>query len=134
MHIINSNLFDIVASSQIVITPAKDEHHRLLFSDGDSLYAICSLREDNLIVRQLHTTGQTLPDLSLQLARKSFRTLGFAVFEEEILNQNQIQKMQTTFSSFEPKLPNDHEITAIVCGKEFGLICSANGKVCSYIS
>lgn len=82
------------------------------------------------MVRQLYSTGQSQPDLSLQLARKSFRTLGYASFEEEILNQNQIQKVQSTFNSFEPKLPNDKEVVAIACGKEFGLICDANGKVC----
>lgn len=101
----------------------------MLFSDGESMYAIFSLKEDNLVVRQLYTTGSAIPDLSLQLARKSFRTLGYAVFEEEILNQNQIQKMQSAFSAFEAKLPNDQELQTIACGKEFGLICAPNGKV-----
>lgn len=119
----------LLATSQVVVPIMKEEQHRLLFSDGESLYAICSLKEDNLVVRQLFTTGPAITDLSLQLARKSFRTLGYAVFEEEILNQNQIQKMQTTFSTFEAKLPNDQELQMIVCGKEFGLICAANGKV-----
>lgn len=79
-------------------------------------------------MKQLYTIGSVLPDLTLQLARRSFRTLGYAVFEEEILSQIQIQKMQTTFSPFEAKLPDDQEMISIACGKEFGLICG-NGKV-----
>lgn len=34
-----------------------------------------------------------MPDLVLQLARKSFKTFGYAAFEEELLNQHQIQKV-----------------------------------------
>lgn len=34
-----------------------------------------------------------MPDLVLQLARKSFKTFGYATFEEELLNQQQIQKV-----------------------------------------
>lgn len=104
----------------------------MIFSDGESLYAICSLKDDNLVVRQLYATGPIVPDLTLQLARKSFRTLGYAVFEEEILNHNQIQKMHSAFSAFEPKLPNDQELQNIACGKEFGLICATNGKIYYY--
>lgn len=73
-----------------------------------------------------------MPDLMLQLARKSFKTFGYATFEEELLNQQQIQKIQTSFNPFEMKLSSETEIAGIVCGKEFGLIRGANGKVYYY--
>lgn len=38
----------------------------------------------------------------LQLARKSFKTFGYATFEEELLNQQQIQKVRTA-----PKARNE---------------------------
>lgn len=65
-----------------------------MFSDGDSLNAICSVRDDNLVVRQLYTVGIPIPDLMLQLARKSFKTFSYATFEEELLNQQQIQRVK----------------------------------------
>lgn len=74
----------------------KDGHNCLLFSDEDSLNAICSLKDDNLVVRQLYTIGAPIQDLMLQLARKSFKTFGYASFEEELLNQQQIQKVKTS--------------------------------------
>lgn len=95
---------------------SKDGQSCLLFSDGDSLNAICSVRDvssikslsiqyvrwkitkfdsqDNLVVRQLYTVGTPIPDLMLQLARKSFKTFGYATFEEELLNQQQIQRVK----------------------------------------
>lgn len=85
------------------------------------------------MVRQLYTVGGSLPDLMLQLARKSFKTFGYATFEEELLNQQQIQKIQSSFNPFEMKLPaSETEIGGIVCGKEFGLIRGTNGKVYYY--
>lgn len=83
-------------------------------------------------MRQLYTVGTAVPDLMLQLARKSFKTFGYATFEEELLNQQQIQKIQTSFNPFEMKLTSDTEIGGIVCGKEFGLIRATNGKVFYY--
>lgn len=71
-------------------------------------------------------------ELPLKLARKKFRTLGYAAFEDEVLNQNQIQKIQSSYNIFEPKLPSDVEIQGIVCGKEFGLVRASNGKVYYY--
>lgn len=73
-----------------------------------------------------------IPDLQLQLARKSFRTFGYASFEEELLNQQQIQKIQSSFNPFEMKLPSESEIGGIQCGKEFGLVHTINGKVYYY--
>lgn len=82
------------------------------------------------MVKQLHSLYTTNSfDLPLKLARKSIRTLGYACFEEEVLNQNQIQKIQSSFNPFEPKLPNDIEVANIICGKEFGLVRGSNGKV-----
>lgn len=57
---------------------------------------VSAFPKDNLVVRQLHTIGLPIPDLTLQLARKSFRTFGYAAFEEELLNQRQIQKVRQT--------------------------------------
>lgn len=129
----------------------KDSQNSILFSDGDSLNVICSMKDvspvciqlkhikfnnppfqDNLVVRQLYTVGLPIPDLQLQLARKSFRTFGYATFEEELLNQQQIQKIQSSFNPFEMKLPSESEIGGIVCGKEFGLVRATNGKVYYY--
>lgn len=60
--------------------------------------------QDNLVVRQLYTVGSAMPDLMLQLTRKSFKTFGYATFEEELLNQPQIQKVhlfqKQSFDSF----------------------------------
>lgn len=74
----------------------------------------------------------TPAELPLQLSRKRFRTLGYATFEEEVLNQNQILKIQSSYNVFEPKIPNDVDLQEIVCGKEFGLVCATNGKVYYY--
>lgn len=105
-------------------------------------------------MRQLYTVGTAIPDLMLQLARKSFKTFGYATFEEELLNQQQIQKVrtcifhcpistsdknvriplqiQTSFNPFEMKFSSETEIAGIVCGKEFGLIRATNGKIYYY--
>lgn len=45
------------------------------------------------MVKQIYSIGNTISDLPLKLARKSFRTLGYAAFEDEVLNQNQIQSV-----------------------------------------
>lgn len=152
LFLIENSSFPITATAQISMPSNKDGQNCLLFSDEDSLNAICSLKDDNLVVRQLYTIGAPIADLILQLARKSFKTFGYATFEEELLNQQQIQKVrkfplnfftlilifhlypqiQTSFNPFEIKLTNDIEIAGIVCGKEFGLIRATNGKVYYY--
>lgn len=66
------------------------------------------------------------------LSRKRFRTLGYANFEEEVLNQNQILKIQSSFNVFEPKIHSNIELQGIACGKEFGLVCATSGKVYYY--
>lgn len=84
-------------------------------------------------MKQLHISSTNTYDLPLKLARKNFRTLGYALFEDEVLNPNQIQKIQSHYNPFEPKLPpNDSEVLNIVCGKEFGLVRSSNGRVYYY--
>lgn len=83
-------------------------------------------------MKQLQTGKSSSFDLSLKLARKSFRALGYAQFEAEVLNQSQIQKIVSSSNAFEPNLGTDSELAAIVCGKEFGLVRATNGKVFYY--
>lgn len=83
-------------------------------------------------MKQLQAGKSSSFDLSLKLARKSFRALGYAQFEAEVLNQSQIQKIVTTCNAFEPNLSADLELSSIVCGKEFGLVRSTTGKVFYY--
>lgn len=71
-------------------------------------------------------------DLSVKLSKKTFRTLGYAMFEDEVINQNQIQKIQSSYNTFEPKIPSYLEVSNILCGKEFGLVRTTNGKVYYY--
>ncbi|ALC49441.1 hiw [Drosophila busckii] len=113
----------------------------VLFTDDDSLHAICSNRDDTLVVRRLHLyhnsySSEPPPfELPLQLARKKFRTLGYAAFEDELLNQNQIQRIQSAHNNFEPKLPpgsRDAEVLGVACGKEFGLVRASSGRVYYY--
>lgn len=76
----------------MTIPTTRDGHQFLLFSDGESLNVICSAREDNLVAKQIYSTSSSpKSDLPLKLDRKCFRTLGYAAFEDEILNQHQIQ-------------------------------------------
>ncbi|TMW42166.1 hypothetical protein DOY81_012755 [Sarcophaga bullata] len=121
--------------------PIREGFNYTLFTDEDSLNAICTNRDDSLVVRRLNICHQnrsterdnSLPvELPLQLSRKRFRTLGYATFEEEVLNQNQILKIQASYNIFEPKIPNDVDLQEIVCGKEFGLVSATNGKVYYY--
>nr|XP_032288913.1 E3 ubiquitin-protein ligase highwire [Drosophila virilis] len=113
----------------------------VLFTDDDSLHAICSNRDDTLVVKKLnlyHNSYSSEPppfELPLQLARKKFRTLGYAAFEDELLNQQQIQRIQSAHNSFEPKLPapcRDADVLGMACGKEFGLVRASNGRVYYY--
>lgn len=131
--VVNTETMTLITGSQhIPIPSARDGLNYLLFTDGDTLNAICTTKDDSLIVKQLSSTTNTVFDLPLKLARKNFTTYGYASFEEEILNQIQIQKIQSTFNTFEPKLPNEIEVMNIVCGKEFGLVRGSNGKVFYY--
>lgn len=132
LFVVNTDTLTISSTIQISMPPGADGQNCVLFSDGTSLNAICSIKEDSLIVRQLYTVDCPSPDLMLQLARKSFKTFGYAAFEEELLNQQQVQKIQSSFNAYEMKLPNDGEIAQIVCGKEFGLIRAIDGKVYYY--
>ncbi|TDG40226.1 hypothetical protein AWZ03_013349 [Drosophila navojoa] len=113
----------------------------VLFTDDDSLHAICSNRDDTLVVKKLnlyHNSYSSEPppfELPLQLARKKFRTLGYAAFEDELLNQQQIQRIQSAHNSFEPKLPapcRDADVLGMACGKEFGIVRASNGRVYYY--
>lgn len=83
----------ISGSAQVSIPTTRDGQQCLLFSDGESLNAICTAKDESLVVKQIYSIGSTISDLPLKLARKSFRTLGYAAFEDEILNQNQIQEV-----------------------------------------
>lgn len=99
--------------------------------------------QDTLVVKKLnlyHNSYNSDPppfELPLQLARKKFRTLGYAAFEDELLNQHQIQRIQSAHNSFEPKLPapcrdTDVDVLGMACGKEFGLVRASNGRVYYY--
>lgn len=141
----------IVSRTQFVL-PSAREICNVILSDGEALYIICTKDKDvsisqphfvsnypnalhlqeTLFVKQLQTGKGTSFDLSLKLARKTFRALGYAQFEAEVLNQSQIQKIVTTCNPFEPNLSSDLELASIVCGKEFGLVRSHNGKVFYY--
>lgn len=87
----NTDTLTITCAAQVTIPTTREGQHCLLFSDGESINAICTAKDDTLVVKQIYTTGATVSDLPLKLARKSFRTLGYATFEDEVLNQNQIQ-------------------------------------------
>lgn len=91
----NTETLAVIGSTHISTPFTRDGQKCLLFSDGDSLNAITAEKDDSLIVQQLHSNNVTTNtfDLNLKLARKNFRTLGYANFEDEVLNQNQIQKV-----------------------------------------
>lgn len=59
---------------------------------------ISTTKDDSLVVKQFHNSKSSMTafDLPLKLARKNFRTLGYAGFEDEVLNQNQIQKVSNS--------------------------------------
>lgn len=117
-------------------TTIKD--NSVIFCDDEGISAICTNKNEALVIKQIFTTIQSPStscyELPLKLARQKFRTLGYATFEDEILNQAQIQKIQTSFNKFEPKLPEIHDVDvlSIACGKEFGLVCASNGKIYYY--
>ncbi|XP_068159965.1 LOW QUALITY PROTEIN: E3 ubiquitin-protein ligase highwire [Drosophila tropicalis] len=129
--------------SPLNMLPMREGLNYVLFTDDDSLHAICSNRDDTLVVKKLNLyhnsySSDSPPfELPLQLARKKFRTLGYAAFEDELLNQHQIQRIQSAHNSFEPKLPApcrdaDVDVLGMACGKEFGLVRASNGRVYYY--
>uniref|UniRef100_A0A1B0GP35 PHR domain-containing protein n=1 Tax=Phlebotomus papatasi TaxID=29031 RepID=A0A1B0GP35_PHLPP len=130
--IVDTEKLAVVESVHLAVGQGKDIQS-ILFSDGESLNVLCTTKDDSLIVKQiLPPVAGTVFDLPLKLARKTFRTLGYAAFEDEVLNQNQIQKIQSSYNPFEPKLSNDVEVLSICCGKEFGLVRTPTGKVYYY--
>ncbi|GAB0089308.1 E3 ubiquitin-protein ligase highwire [Sergentomyia squamirostris] len=130
--IIDTDKLAVVESVHLNLGQGKDSHS-ILFSDGESLNVLCTTKDDTLVVRQiLPPVSGTVFDLPLKLARKTFRTLGYAAFEDEVLNQNQIQRIQSSYNPFEPKLTNDVEVFNVSCGKEFGLVRTPTGKVFYY--
>lgn len=126
----NVDTLKIIGRTQFALPPSR-EICNAIFSDGDFLNII-STKDETLLVKQLYTGKNASFDLSLKLARKSFRALGYAQFEAEVLNHGQIQKIVTSCNAFEPYLSADMELSSIVCGKEFGLVQSTNGKVFHY--
>ncbi|XP_055587703.1 E3 ubiquitin-protein ligase highwire isoform X4 [Uranotaenia lowii] len=111
----------------------KDGNNCLLFTDGESISCICTTSgSDNLLVKQLYSKNSFAFDLNLKLAKNGFYTLGYSTFEEEILSENQLKKIQSTNNNFIPGLPNEVNLNGIVCGKEFGLVLGSNGKTFYY--
>ncbi|XP_037938854.1 E3 ubiquitin-protein ligase highwire [Teleopsis dalmanni] len=138
LHLVNTETLCIKGKNLLNTIPIREGYNYVLFTDDDSLNAICTNRDDTLVVKKLNICHNnyghdTLPfELPLKLARKKFRTLGYAAFEDEVLNQNQILKIQSSFNVFEPKLPLDVEAQGIACGKEFGIVRASNNKIYYY--
>lgn len=110
----------------------KDAINYTLYSDGDTINAISAVKDDNFVIKEIISSNDFSFDLTLNLAKRSFRTFGYTPFEEEILNNAQLQKIQSSFNCFVPALPDDSEICGIVSGKEFGLVMTSNNKVYYY--
>lgn len=110
----------------------KDAINYTLYSDGDTINAISAVKDDNFVIKEIISGNDFSFDLTLNLAKRSFRTFGYTPFEEEILNNSQLQKIQSSFNCFVPALPDDSEICEIVSGKEFGLVMTSNNKVYYY--
>lgn len=110
----------------------KDSINYTLYSDGDSICTISAVKDDNFVIKEIISSNDFSFDLTLNLAKRSFRTYGYTPFEEEILNHPQLQKIQSSFNCFVPTLPDDSEINEIVAGKEFGLVRTSNHKVYYY--
>ncbi|XP_070133334.1 E3 ubiquitin-protein ligase highwire [Drosophila bipectinata] len=143
LQLVGLDTLAIKAMSPLSMLHMREGLNYVLFTDDDSLHAICSNRDDTLVVKKLnlyHNSYNSDPppfELPLQLARKKFRTLGYAAFEDELLNQHQIQRIQSAHNSFEPKLPapcrdSDVDVLGMACGKEFGLVRASNGRVYYY--
>lgn len=107
----------------------KETVNYTLYSDGETINAISAVKDDNFVIKEIVSSSDFSFDLTLNLAKRTFRTYGYTPFEEEILNNSQLQKIQTSFNFFVPALPDDSEISGIVSGKEFGLVMTSNNKV-----
>ncbi|XP_058468268.1 E3 ubiquitin-protein ligase highwire isoform X2 [Malaya genurostris] len=129
--VVDTGTLQITGSMQTQATISmKDGNNCLLFTDGDAISCICtSSGSDNLLVKQLYSKNSFAFDLSLKLARNGFHTLGYSIFEEEILSENQQKKIQSSNNNFIPSLPVEVDLVGISCGKEFGLVLGSNGKV-----
>lgn len=110
----------------------KEAGNYTLYSDGESINAISAVKDDNFVIKEIISSNDFSFDLTLNLAKRSFRTFGYAAFEEEILNNAQLQKIQTSYNCFIPALPDDSEVSGIASGKEFGLVMTSNNKVYYY--
>lgn len=110
----------------------KDAINYTLYSDGDSINSISAVKDDNFVIKEIISGSDFSFDLTLNLAKRSFRTFGYTPFEEEILNNSQLQKIQSSFNCFVPALPDDSEICGIISGKEFGLVMTSSNKVFYY--
>lgn len=110
----------------------KDSINYTLYSDGESINTISAVKDDNFVIKEIISNNDLSFDMTLNLAKRSFRTYGYTPFEEEILNHPQLQKIQSSFNCFVPILPDDAEINEIVAGKEFGLVRTSNNKVYYY--
>ncbi|XP_067640218.1 E3 ubiquitin-protein ligase highwire isoform X3 [Eurosta solidaginis] len=140
LHLVNTETLTVKSINTVNLVSMREGYNYVLFTDEDSINAISTNRDDTLVVKKLNfnnlnsyaDSSSSQFELPLKLARKKFRTLGYAAFEEEVLNQNQIQKIQSSYNIFEPKLPSDVEVQGIVCGKEFGLVRASNGRVYYY--
>ncbi|KAL9694804.1 hypothetical protein quinque_014089 [Culex quinquefasciatus] len=132
--VVDTETLQITGSMQTQASVSmKDGNNCLLFSDGESICSICTTSgSDNLLVKQLYSKNSFAFDLNLKLAKNGFYTLGYSLFEEEILSENQLKKIQSTSNGFIPTLPNEVNLNGISCGKEFGLVVGSNGKVYYY--
>lgn len=110
-------------------TPKRDTVNYTLFADGDSINSISAVRDDTFVIKEIISSSDFSFDLTLNLAKRSFKTFGYSAFEEEILNNAQLQKIQSSFNCFVPILPDDSDVQGIVSGKEFGLVLSSTNKV-----
>lgn len=99
----------MVGSAPVRIPPPPLPENRghqsgLLFSDGEAVFAICSsIKDDSLVVKLIHAgtpPTNNVPELTLKLSRKNFRTLGYGAFEEELLNPFQIQAVGTRWNKW----------------------------------
>lgn len=109
----------------------KDAINYTLYSDGDSINSIIAMKDDNFVIKEIISQKDSF-DITLNLSKRIFQTYGYTLFEEEILNNSQLQRIQSSFNSFVPALPDDSEICGIVSGKEFGLVMSSNNKIYYY--
>ncbi|XP_063706462.1 E3 ubiquitin-protein ligase highwire-like [Culicoides brevitarsis] len=128
--IVDTNSLTVNKAVQISLTHRKE--NCLLFSDGESVNSISSTSDDTLTVKQIYSTSCFTFDLNLRLTKKGFRTLGYANFEEELLTETQVQEIQASYNQFVPTAPNDVDIAGILCGKEFGIAQSTDGKTFYY--